>query len=216
MNLPVNYVFTHDSVAVGEDGPTHEPVEQLASLRAMPNLSVLRPADGNETNAAWRLALESEDKPSALVLTRQGLPTLEGTEEHAYEGMKRGAYVLSDSDKEEPDAILLASGSEVQLIVQAQEELKTKGYDVRVVSVPSFDRFNEQSAEYKEKVLPNSVRKRLAVEMGASFGWERYVGLDGSVIGIDTFGASAPGNTVIENYGFTVENVVKHAENLMK
>ncbi|MCA1023158.1 transketolase [Halobacillus litoralis] len=216
MNLPVNYVFTHDSVAVGEDGPTHEPVEQLASLRAMPNLSVLRPADGNETNAAWRLALESEDKPSALVLTRQGLPTLEGTEEHAYEGMKRGAYVLSDSDKEEPDAILLASGSEVQLIVQAQEELKTKGYDVRVVSVPSFDRFNEQSAEYKEKVLPNSVRKRLAVEMGASFGWERYVGLDGSVIGIDTFGASAPGNTVIENYGFTVENVVKHAESLMK
>ncbi|WLR46866.1 transketolase [Halobacillus litoralis] len=215
-NLPVNYVFTHDSVAVGEDGPTHEPVEQLASLRAMPNLSVLRPADGNETNAAWRLALESESTPTALVLTRQGLPTLQGTEEHAYEGMKKGAYILSDSDKEEPDAILLASGSEVQLIVEAQAELKKNGYDVRVVSVPSFDRFEAQPKEYKEQVLPSSVRKRLAVEMGASFGWDRYVGLDGSVIGIDKFGASAPGNTVIENYGFTVENVVKHAENLMK
>ncbi|WP_406946217.1 transketolase [Halobacillus sp. SY10] len=215
-NLPVNYVFTHDSVAVGEDGPTHEPVEQLASLRAMPNLSVLRPADGNETNAAWRLALESESTPTALVLTRQGLPTLQGTEELAYEGMKKGAYILSDSDKEEPDAILLASGSEVQLIVEAQAELKKNGYDVRVVSVPSFDRFEAQPKEYKEQVLPSSVRKRLAVEMGASFGWDRYVGLDGSVIGIDKFGASAPGNTVIENYGFTVENVVKHAENLMK
>ncbi|WP_309545198.1 transketolase-like TK C-terminal-containing protein, partial [Halobacillus trueperi] len=136
--------------------------------------------------------------------------------ELAYEGMKKGAYILSDSDKEEPDAILLASGSEVQLIVEAQAELKKNGYDVRVVSVPSFDRFEAQPKEYKEQVLPSSVRKRLAVEMGASFGWDRYVGLDGSVIGIDKFGASAPGNTVIENYGFTVENVVKHAENLMK
>ncbi|ELK44303.1 transketolase [Halobacillus sp. ACCC02827] len=216
MNLPVNYVLTHDSVAVGEDGPTHEPVEQLASLRAMPNLAVLRPADGNETNAAWKIAMESETMPTALVLTRQGLPTLEGTEEKAYEGMKRGAYILSDSDKEEPDAILLASGSEVQLIVEAQKELKTKGFDVRVVSVPSFTHFEAQSKEYKEEILPSNVRKRLAVEMGASFGWDRYVGLDGSIIGIDKFGASAPGDTVIKNYGFTVENVVKHAENLMK
>ncbi|TGB04667.1 transketolase [Halobacillus salinus] len=216
MGLPVNYVFTHDSVAVGEDGPTHEPVEQLASLRAMPNLSVVRPADGNESSAAWRLALESESTPHALVLTRQGLPALEGTEEHAYEGVKRGAYVLADSDKEEPDAILMASGSEVQLVMQAKEELSTKGFDVRVVSVPSFDRFNAQSDDYKESVFPSNVRKRLAVEMGASFGWERYVGLDGAVIGIDTFGASAPGDTVIENYGFTVDNVVKHAETLIK
>ncbi|ARI77415.1 transketolase [Halobacillus mangrovi] len=216
MNLPVNYVFTHDSVAVGEDGPTHEPIEQLPSLRAMPNLSVIRPADGNETSAAWRLALESNTTPNALVLTRQGLPTLEGTAEKAYEGVKHGAYILSDSDKKDPDAILLASGSEVQLIVEAQSELKKKGYDVRVVSVPSFDRFNAQSAEYKEEVLPSNVRTRLAVEMAASFGWERYVGLDGSVLGIDKFGASAPGDTVIENYGFTVDNVVKHAENLMK
>ncbi|UOR12611.1 transketolase [Halobacillus amylolyticus] len=215
MNLPVNYVFTHDSVAVGEDGPTHEPVEQLASLRAVPNLSLIRPADGNETSAAWRIALESNTTPTALVLTRQGLPTLEGTSEKAYEGVKHGAYILSDSDKQTPDGILLASGSEVQLAVQAQSELKTKGYDVRVVSIPSFDRFNNQSREYQEKILPNAVRNRLAVEMGASFGWERYVGLDGSIIGIDTFGASAPGETVIKNYGFTVENVVKHAESLM-
>ncbi|WP_173916422.1 transketolase [Halobacillus sp. Marseille-Q1614] len=212
MNLPVNYVLTHDSVAVGEDGPTHEPVEQLASLRAMPNLSVMRPADGNETSAAWRLALESNTTPTALVLTRQGLPTLEGT---SYEGVKRGAYILSDSDKSTPDGILLASGSEVQLAVRAQEELKTKGYDVRVVSVPSFDRFEAQDSDYKESVLPSDVRRRLAIEMGASFGWERYVGLDGAVIGIDTFGASAPGDEVIEKYGFNVENVVKHAESLM-
>ena len=215
MNLPVNYVFTHDSVAVGEDGPTHEPIEQLPSLRAMPNLSVIRPADGNETSAAWQLALESNTTPNALVLTRQGLPTLKGTAENAYEGVKHGAYILSDSDKEEPDAILLASGSEVQLIVNAQDELKKKGYDVRVVSIPSFDRFNAQSREYQESILPSSVRKRLAVEMAASFGWERYVGLDGTVLGIDRFGASAPGDTIIENFGFTVDNVVKHAENLM-
>ncbi|UOQ42965.1 transketolase [Halobacillus salinarum] len=215
MNLPVNYVFTHDSIAVGEDGPTHEPVEHLASLRAIPNLSLIRPADGNETSAAWRIALESNTTPTALVLTRQGLPTLEGTAENAYDGVKRGAYIISDSEKEEPDAILLASGSEVQLIAKAQDELKKKGYDVRVVSVPSFDRFKTQSKDYQESVLPSNVRKRLAVEMGASFGWERFVGLDGSILGIDTFGASAPGDEIIKNYGFTVENVVKHAENLM-
>ncbi|WP_101843972.1 transketolase [Halobacillus sp. Marseille-P3879] len=215
MNLPVNYVLTHDSVAVGEDGPTHEPIEQLSSLRAVPNLTVVRPADGNETSAAWRLALESNTTPNAMVLTRQGLPTLEGTKEKAYEGVKRGAYVLSDSEKETPDSILLASGSEVQLAVKAQKELKTKGYDVRVVSIPSFDRFEAQDDDYKEAVLPNNVRQRLAIEMGASFGWERYVGLDGAVIGINRFGASAPGNVIIEKFGFTVDNVVKHAESLM-
>ncbi|MFB5664241.1 transketolase [Alteribacillus sp. HJP-4] len=213
MNLPVNYVFTHDSVAVGEDGPTHEPVEQLASLRAMPNLSVIRPADGNETSAAWRNALESHTKPHALILTRQGLPTLEGTAEKAYDGVKHGAYILKDSDKKTPDGILLASGSEVQLAIRAQEELKvSKGCDLRVVSIPSFDRFEAQVAGYKEKVLPSNVRKRLAIEMGASFGWERYVGLDGDVIGIDKFGASAPGETVMKEYGFSFETIVKRAE----
>ncbi|WP_088825317.1 transketolase [Listeria goaensis] len=213
-HLPVTYVLTHDSIAVGEDGPTHEPVEQLASLRAMPGLSILRPADGNEVNVAWKLAVESTNKPHALVLTRQGLPVLPNTSEIAEEGVRKGAYVLSKAKKDVPDAILLASGSEVHLVVQAQEELAKKGVDVSVVSVPSFDLFETQSADYKESVLPNAVRKRVAVEMGASFGWERYTGLDGKVIGIDKFGASAPGETIIENYGFTVENIVKIVESL--
>lgn len=212
--LPVTYVLTHDSVAVGEDGPTHEPVEQLASLRAMPGLSVLRPADGNEVNAAWKIAIESNNKPHALVLSRQGLPVLKDSDKLADEGVRKGAYVISKSKKEMPDAILLASGSEVHLATEAQTALANKGMDVSVVSVPSFDLFEAQSAEYKESVLPNGVRKRLAIEMGASFGWERYVGLDGKVLGIDRFGASAPGETIIEEYGFTVENIVKLVETL--
>ncbi|KGX93077.1 transketolase [Pontibacillus halophilus JSM 076056 = DSM 19796] len=211
MDVPVTYVFTHDSIAVGEDGPTHEPIEQLPSLRAMPNLSVVRPADGVETEAAWRLSLESLNKPTALVLTRQNLPTLEGT---SYEGVKKGAYVVSEADKATPDALLLATGSEVQLAVRAKEALREKGIEVRVVSMPSWDRFNEQSDEYKEEVLPRTVTKRVAVEMAATLGWERYVGLDGKVIGIDRFGASAPGDRIMEEYGFTVENVVKHVESL--
>jgi transketolase len=213
-HLPVTYVLTHDSIAVGEDGPTHEPVEQLASLRAMPGLSVLRPADGNEVNAAWKIAIEATNKPHALVLTRQGLPVLPNTSKLAEDGVRKGAYVLSKAKKDVPDAILLASGSEVHLAVTAQQKLADKGIDVSVVSVPSFDLFEEQTAEYKESVLPNAVRKRVAVEMGASFGWERYTGLDGKVIGIDKFGASAPGETIIENYGFTVENVVQTVESL--
>jgi len=213
MGAPVNYVFTHDSVAVGEDGPTHEPIEQLPSLRAMPNLSVIRPADGNETNAAWRLALESDDIPTALVLTRQGLPTLEGTN---YEGVKKGAYVVSPANKEEADALLLASGSEVQLAVRAQETLREKGIETSVVSMPSWDRFDKQDKSYKEEVLPSRVTKRLAIEMASPFGWERYTGMNGDVLGIDTFGASAPGDKVIEEYGFTVENVVQKVENLLK
>lgn len=213
MGVPVSYVFTHDSIAVGEDGPTHEPVEQLPSLRAMHNLSVIRPADGNETNAAWRLALESTSTPTALVLTRQGLPTLEGS---SYEGVSKGAYVISEANKKNADALLLATGSEVQLAVRAQEALREKGIEVRVVSMPSFDRFNAQDAAYKEEVLPSSVTKRLAIEMASPFGWERYVGMDGEILGIDQFGASAPGDTVIEKYGFTVENVVQKVENLLK
>ncbi|MFS0673963.1 transketolase [Ornithinibacillus sp. 179-J 7C1 HS] len=215
MNQPVTYVLTHDSIAVGEDGPTHEPVEHLAALRAMPGLSTIRPADGNETAAAWRLAVESTDTPTALVLTRQALPTLEGTKEHAYEGVKKGAYIISDSEKETPDALLLATGSEVQLAVQAKSELKAKGIDVRVVSMPSWDRFEKQDASYKNSVIPSNVKARVAVEMGSTLGWERYVGLDGKVLGIDRFGASAPGNEVIEQYGFTVENVVKAVEEVL-
>src|SRR5699024_5917163 len=164
MRTPVTYVFTHDSIAVGEDGPTHEPVEHLASLRAMPGLSLIRPADGNETRAAWRLALETSDHPTALVLTRQGLPTLEGTKEHAYEGVKKGAYVLSKGEKDTPDALLLATGSEVQLAVEAQKELQKKGIDVNVISMPSWDRFKEQNKDYQDQVLPPQVKKRIAVE----------------------------------------------------
>ncbi|SFD78553.1 transketolase [Lentibacillus persicus] len=215
MNNPVTYVFTHDSIAVGEDGPTHEPIEQLASLRAMPGLSLIRPADGNEVRAAWRLALESENQPTALVLTRQGLPVLDGTKENGYEGVRKGAYVVSKTDKETPDALLLASGSEVQLAVKAKEALDDKGIKVNVVSMPSWDRFNVQDSAYKEQVLPAEVKKRLAIEMASPFGWERYTGDEGDVLAIDRFGASANGDKVVEEYGFNVENVVKHVEDLL-
>ena len=216
MNTPVTYVFTHDSIAVGEDGPTHEPVEHLAALRAIPGLSLIRPADANETQAAWRLAVESKDQPTALVLTRQDLPTLEGTKENAYEGVKKGAYVISKSKKETPDALLLATGSEVQLAVAAQKELLEKDIDVSVVSMPSWDRFQEQDAAYRNEVLPPHVKARVGIEMASSFGWDRYVGNEGAIIGIDRFGASAKGEKVITEYGFTVENVIKHVKDVLK
>ncbi|MER2181206.1 MAG: transketolase, partial [Desemzia incerta] len=196
--LPVTYVFTHDSVAVGEDGPTHEPVEHLSSLRSMPNLTVLRPADGNEVAAAWEIAMKSTDHPTMLVLSRQDLPVLPKTKELARENIQKGAYVLSPQDGEKPEGILIATGSEVALALEAQKELKAQGKDVSVVSMPSMDLFEKQSAEYKESVLPREIRKRVSIEMGATFGWERYVGLDGATIGIDKYGASAPGATVIK------------------
>ncbi|AWE08085.1 transketolase [Lysinibacillus sp. 2017] len=208
MGLPVTYVFTHDSIAVGEDGPTHEPVEHLAALRAMPNLSVIRPADGNESAAAWKLAVESTSTPTVLVLSRQNLPVLDATKETVYAGVEQGAYVVSKATKETPDAILIATGSEVSLAVEAQKVLLTEGIDASVVSMPSMDRFEKQSKEYKESVLPKAVTKRLAIEMGASFGWHKYVGFEGDVLAIDKFGASAPEKIVLEQYGFTVENVV--------
>lgn len=215
MGLPVTYVFTHDSIAVGEDGPTHEPVEQLPSLRAMPGLSVIRPADGNETAAAWRLALSSENHPTALVLTRQGLPTLKGTSEKALEGVSKGAYVVSPAQKETADVLLLASGSEVHLAVLAQQQLAEQKIDAAVVSMPSWDRFEQQSKAYKESVLPAQVKKRLAIEMASPFGWERYTGDEGDILSVDTFGASGNGNTVVEKYGFTVENVVARVKKLL-
>lgn len=215
MNVPAMYVFTHDSIAVGEDGPTHEPIEHLASLRAMPNLSVIRPADANETVAAWRLALESKNTPHALVLTRQGLPTIEGTKERAYEGVKKGAYVISQS-KESPEALLLATGSEVSLAIAAQKELEKENIFVNVISMPSWDRFDCQTAEYKERVLPHSITKRLGIEMGSSLGFHKYVGLDGELLTIDRFGASAPGNKVMEEYGFTVTNVIQKVKAMLK
>ncbi|KRG12087.1 transketolase [Lederbergia galactosidilytica] len=215
MELPVTYVFTHDSIAVGEDGPTHEPIEQLASLRAMPGLSVIRPADGNETAAAWRAALNSKHQPTALVLTRQNLATMPGTVNRATEGVEKGAYVVSPAKEENVDLLLLATGSEVNLAVESQQALAEKGIQATVVSMPSWDRFEKQSKEYKESVLPSSVKKRLAIEMGSSFGWERYTGDEGAVIGIDKFGASAPGEKVMAEYGFTVENVVAQVEKLL-
>lgn len=202
--LPVTYVFTHDSIAVGEDGPTHEPIEHLAGLRAMPNLNVFRPADARETQAAWYLSLTSKSTPSVLALTRQNLTVEEGTD---FGKVAKGAYVVYESVGF--DTILLASGSEVNLAVKAAKELEVAGTKVRVVSVPSTELFDAQDAAYKEEILPNAIRRRLAIEMGATQGWYKYVGLDGKVLGIDTFGASAPAQTVIDNYGFTVENVVK-------
>ncbi|MGM9933211.1 transketolase [Pradoshia sp.] len=216
MNLPVTYVFTHDSIAVGEDGPTHEPIEHLAALRAMPNVSLIRPADSNEVAAAWKAALTSKNKPTALVLSRQNLMTLPLSAKLAEEGVQKGAYVVSPAKKDQADAILLASGSEVGLAVQAQGVLAGEGIDVSVVSIPSFDRFEEQSAEYKESVLPKSVKKRLAIELGTSFGWERYTGDEGRVLTMDRFGASAPGDLLMEKFGFTPSNVVSIVKDMLK
>ncbi|WP_404358835.1 transketolase [Cytobacillus firmus] len=216
MNLPVTYVFTHDSIAVGEDGPTHEPVEQLAALRAMPNLSVVRPADGNETAAAWKTAIESTNKPTALVLTRQNLPTLKGTDSAAYEGVQKGGYVVSPASNSNADVLLLAAGSEVSLAVEAQKALEGEGIHASVVSMPAWDRFEAQSKEYKESVIPKTVKKRLAIEMGSSLGWHRYAGDEGDVLAIDTFGASAPGEKIMEEYGFTVDNVVARVKALLQ
>jgi transketolase len=215
MKLPVTYVFTHDSIAVGEDGPTHEPIEHLASLRAMPNLSIIRPADANEASAAWRLAVESKDKPTGLVLSRQNLPVLNETTEKAYENVSKGGYVLSPSKQNTPDILLLASGSEVHLIVEAQKQLYEQGIDASVVSMPSFDLFEVQAPDYKEQVLPRAVEKRLAVETGASFGWHQFVGLDGKVIGLDRFGASAPGDILMEKFGFTVDNIIAQVKDML-
>lgn len=216
MGLPVTYVFTHDSIAVGEDGPTHEPIEQLAALRAMPGLSLIRPADANETAAAWKLAVESTNKPTALVLTRQDLPTLKDTDKNAYDGVSKGAYVVSPAGNNTPDALLLAAGSEVSLAVEAQKALAGEGIQVSVVSMPSWDRFEQQSQEYKDSVLPKSVKKRLALEVGASFGWHKYAGDEGDVLAIDHFGASAPGEKIMEEFGFSVPNVVARVKALLQ
>lgn len=215
MKVPVIYVFTHDSIAVGEDGPTHEPIEHLASLRAMPGLSVIRPGDSNETVAAWKLALTSKDTPTALVLTRQNVKTLETTKELAEEGVKRGAYIVSRA-KGEATALLLATGSEVPLAVEAQAKLEEEGIFAHVVSMPSWDRFDKQPQQYKDSVLPPTITARLAIEMGASLGWHKYVGERGDILAIDRFGASAPGDKLIEEFGFTVDHIVKKVKTLLQ
>jgi transketolase len=204
MGLPVTYVFTHDSIGVGEDGPTHEPIEQLAMLRSMPNFTVFRPADATETAAAWYYAITSKNTPTALVLSRQNLPQLSGSSKEAL----KGGYVLLDSSKKVPDGILIASGSEVELAVNAKAELAKEGIDVRVVSMPSMDIFEAQTAAYKENVLPKAVRKRVVVEAATDFGWGKYVGLDGGYVTMKGFGASAPAKTLFKKFGFTTENVV--------
>ncbi|MGK8294550.1 transketolase [Staphylococcus arlettae] len=211
MGLNSTFIFTHDSIAVGEDGPTHEPVEQLAGLRAIPNMNVIRPADGNETRVAWEVALESENTPTSLVLTRQNLTALDLPEAVVEEGVRKGAYVVYESEKD-AEFLLLATGSEVNLAVDAAKDLDAQGKGVRVVSMPNWHAFDQQSAEYKESVIPSSITKRIAIEMASSLGWHKYVGTEGKVIGIDTFGASAPGDLVVEKYGFTKENVLNQIQ----
>lgn len=211
MKIPTTYVLTHDSIGVGEDGPTHEPIEQLAMLRSMPNFHVFRPADATETIAAWYSAVTSTETPTALVLTRQNLPQLSGSSKEAL----KGAYVLEDSAKAVPDAIIIASGSEVSLAVEAKAELAKTGVDVRVVSMPCMDIFEEQSDEYKESVLPKNVRARVAVEALGDFGWGRYVGLDGTTVTMKGFGASAPAATLFKKFGFTTENVVAAVKSVL-
>ena len=208
-NLPVTYVFTHDSIAVGEDGPTHEPIEHLASLRTIPNTYVFRPADATETQAAWYLSQKTNNRPTSIVLTRQNLPILENS---SFEKVSKGAYVVYETAVDF-DTILIATGSEVALAIDVARELEKDGFKVRVVSMPSVELFEEQSKEYKEELLPLNIRRRVSLEMGNSSLWYKYVGLDGLAIGIDKFGASAPANKVIEEYGFTVEAVVEKIKN---
>lgn len=213
MGLNSTFIFTHDSIAVGEDGPTHEPIEQLAGLRAIPNMNVIRPADGNETRVAWEVALESEHTPTSLVLTRQNLPTLDVDKQTVENGVRKGAYIVFETEQQ-LEYLLLSSGSEVNLAVEAAKELEQQGKGVRVISMPNWYAFEQQSSEYKESILPSDVTKRIAIEMASPLGWHKYVGIEGKVIGINSFGASAPGDLVVEKYGFTKENILKQVRSL--
>ncbi|MFO7143694.1 transketolase, partial [Arthrospira sp. PCC 8006] len=209
---PVLWVMTHDSIALGEDGPTHQPVEHIASLRLIPDLTVIRPADGNETSGAYKVAIENRHYPTLMAFSRQNLPNLEGS---SIDNVAKGAYILSDNSDGTPDIILIGTGGETYLCVDAAVKLREEGKKVRVVSMPSWELFEKQDAAYKESVFPASVKKRLAVEAGVSFGWCRYVTDEGATISIDTFGASAPGGVVLEKFGFTVDNVVAKAKELL-
>jgi transketolase len=207
MELPVVYVFTHDSIGVGEDGPTHQPVEQLVALRSIPGLVVLRPADANEVAEAWRVALSLKHEPACLILSRQNLPTLDRTRYAAANGVRRGAYVLTDARPGKPEIILMATGSEVGLCVEVYEKLAAEGVAARVVSIPSWELFEQQDDTYRASVLPPDVTRRIAVEQASTLGWERYTGLRGTIIGMRTFGASAPLKELLVKFGFTGENV---------
>jgi len=215
MKLHVIYIFTHDSIAVGEDGPTHEPVEQLFSLRAIPGLTVIRPSDANEVSEAWREAVENRNGPTALILTRQNVPVMDRGKFSPATGLRKGAYILSDSSPGKPEVILIATGSEVHLALEAQEKLRAEGLKTRVVSMPSWELFEQQPEAYRQEVLPPDVTQRLSIEAGATLGWDRYTGKDGEIIGIDHFGASAPGSTVLKEFGFTASNVMNRVKMLL-
>jgi transketolase len=215
MGLHVVHVFTHDSIALGEDGPTHQPVEQLASLRAIPNLTVIRPGDANETAVAWKVAVESTRHPVLLALTRQNVPTLDRSRYASADGLRKGAYVLSDAKDGKPALILIATGSEVGLILEAADQLQAEGIAVRCVSMPSWELFDAQPQDYRDDVLPPAVSARLAVELGVSQGWDRYIGVKGDMLGINHFGASAPAEVLLREFGFTVDNVVRRAKSLL-
>jgi transketolase len=214
MKQPVKYVFTHDSIAVGEDGPTHQPVEQIFSLRSIPGLMVIRPSDATETTEAWRFAIKTFNRPVALILSRQNLPVIDRKKFGSAEGLTKGAYILADTDGT-PDVIIIATGSEVHISLAAKDMLLEKGIKARVVSMPSVELFKENSKEYRDAVLPPAVKNRVVVEAGISMGWEKYAGEKGVIIGIDTFGASAPGGTVMKKFGFTAENIVEKAMGLI-
>jgi len=215
-HVPVTYVFTHDSIGVGEDGPTHQPVEHVAALRAIPNLTVIRPCDANEALEAWKTAIENRNGPTALVLTRQNLPTLDRSIYEDAGELIKGAYVLADIGNGIPELILMASGSEVNLVLEAGLRLAAEGVAVRIVSFPSWELFASQPQEYRESVLSPAIPRRLAVEAGISQGWERWVGDEGAVISLEHFGASGKANEVFEKFGFTVENVIEKAYGLLR
>jgi transketolase len=215
-HIPSIWIFTHDSVGVGEDGPTHQPVEHLAALRAIPNFILLRPGDANEVSEAWKFALQNRQGPTALILSRQNVPTLDRKKYAAADGTARGGYVLADLGQDDPDMILLATGSELGLAAAAAEKLAENGRNIRLVSLPSWELFRQQDQDYQEQVLPSGIRARLAVEAGVDQGWREWVGDGGAVMGINRYGASAPGDQIFQELGFTVDEVVRQAEQVME
>jgi len=215
METPSIFIFTHDSIGLGEDGPTHQPIEQLAALRAMPNMIVLRPGDANEVVEAYKVMIQLRHSPATLVLTRQAMPTYDRTKFAPASGVAKGAYVLVDAEGGKPDVILMGTGSELHLCVEAYEKLQAEGIKARVVSMPSWELFESQDAAYKQSVLPPGVTARVSVEMAATFGWERYVGPKGKAIGMHSFGASAPLKDVLKKFGFLTENVVTAAKEVL-
>jgi transketolase len=216
MEIPVIYIYTHDSIGLGEDGPTHQPIEQLAALRAVPGLVLMRPADANEVVEGWKVIMQLKHEPAALVLTRQGLPTFDRSKYAPASGVAKGAYILADAADGKPDVILMATGSEVSLCITAYEQLTSEGIKTRVVSMPSWDLFEKQSAEYKNQILPPTVNARVSVEAASTFGWSQYVGPTGKMIGMHRFGASAPIKDLFKKFGFTTEKVVEAAKEAIK